>query len=221
VTSAPLIALQGVSLGYGNGPVLREVTLRIEAGEKVAFVGASGAGKSTLLGHLYDRLGRRAALVPQQLALVKNLSVFHNVYMGRLHHHSPLYNLANLFLPLAREVRAVGPLVDRLGLSDKLQTSAGELSGGQQQRTAVARALFQGGDVLLGDEPVSSVDLLQARDVLSVLREAFPTLILAMHDVNLALAYADRVIGLKEGAIVLDRPSAELVPSDLDPLYRP
>jgi phosphonate transport system ATP-binding protein len=221
VTSAPLIALQGVSLGYGNGPVLRDVTLRIEAGEKVAFVGASGAGKSTLLGHLYDRLGRRAALVPQQLALVKNLSVFHNVYMGRLHHHSSLYNLANLLLPLSREVRAVAPLVARLGLSDKLQTPAGELSGGQQQRTAVARALFQGGDVLLGDEPVSSVDVLQAREVLAGLREAFPTLILAMHDVNLALAYADRVIGLKEGAIVLDRPSAELTPSDLHPLYRP
>ncbi len=103
---------------------------------------------------------------------------------------------------------------------DKLFAPVGELSGGQQQRTAVARAIHRQGRVLLGDEPVSSVDDHQSRVVLEAVSAAYETVVIAMHDVTLALAYTDRVVGLKDGRIVMDQSAAGLESSDLDFLYR-
>jgi phosphonate transport system ATP-binding protein len=162
----------------------------------------------------------RAALVPQNPGLVASLSVFHNIYMGRLQRHSTWYNLLNLVWPRRREIAAVRPIVDRLGLSDKLFEPAGSLSGGQQQRVGVCRAIHQGGELVLGDEPVSAVDNHQARTVLDALHEHFGTVVLAMHDVDLALRYASRIVGLKNGGIALDRPNDGLTVRDLDFLYR-
>jgi phosphonate transport system ATP-binding protein len=216
----PLFELIGASIGYNGTPVLKDITLRIEPGERVAFVGPSGAGKSTLLGTLYAQQRARAALVPQEYALVKNLSVFHNVYMGRLHRHSSLYNLLNLLYPLRRQTDAVRPILTRLGMAQLMGKPVGELSGGQQQRTAVARALFQGGEVLLGDEPVSSVDPLQSRSVLEAINAAFPTVVLALHDVELAIGFTDRLIGLKDGRVHFDRPSGDVRSADLEAFYR-
>ncbi len=217
----PVFELTGATLGYNGAPVLKDITLKIEAGERVAFVGPSGAGKSTLLSKLFAQRRLQAALVPQEYALVKNLSVFHNVYMGRLDRHSSAYNLLNLMHPLHREVEAVRPVLERLGLEELLGKPVGELSGGQQQRTAVARALFQGGEVLLGDEPVSSVDPLQSRSVLEAINESFPTVVLAMHDVGLALEYTQRLIGLRDGRIQFDLPSSGLRAADLESFFRP
>ncbi|HEX9841493.1 MAG TPA: ATP-binding cassette domain-containing protein [bacterium] len=217
----PLFELTEASIGYNGAPVLKDITLKIEPGERVAFVGPSGAGKSTLLSTLYAQQRARAALVPQEYALVKHLSVFHNVYMGRLHRHSSLYNLLNLMHPLASQIGAVQPILTRLGMTELMGKPVGELSGGQQQRTAVARALFQGGEVLLGDEPVSSVDPLQSRSVLEAINAAFPTVVLAMHDLELALDFTERLIGLKDGRVAFDRPSAGLRAGDLDAFYRP
>jgi len=217
----PLFMLSGATIGYNGTPVLKDISLTIESGERVAFVGPSGAGKSTLLTTLYAQQREQAALVPQEYALVKNLSVFHNVYMGRLHRHSSVYNLVNLMHPLPREIEAVRPVLSRMGLEDLLGKPVGEISGGQQQRTAVARALFQGGTVLLGDEPVSSVDPLQSRSVLEAINAAFSTVVLAMHDVDLALEFTDRLIGLKDGQVQFDRPTAGLRAADLEAFYRP
>jgi len=105
-------------------------------------------------------------------------------------------------------------------MDDKLFQPAGELSGGQQQRTSVARALFRKGDALLGDEPVSSVDEHQSQSVLRSINAAYDTTILAMHDVDLALAFCDRIVGLDDGRIVLDSAAADMKRSDLMPLYR-
>ena len=157
-----MFELKNESAGYNGKTVLHDISLTVSQGERVALVGPSGAGKSTLLGLLYAQQKRQAALVPQISALVRALSVFHNVYIGRLHEHSAWYNVLNLIYPLRKEMDAVLPTLERLGMADKLLTAAGELSGGQQQRTGVARALYHGGAALLGDEPVSAVDAHQS-----------------------------------------------------------
>jgi len=215
-----LVELVSENLGYGSDPVLRDVSLCIETGDRIALVGESGAGKSTLLTALQARLKERVALVPQNPGLVASLSVFHNIYMGRLHRHPTWYNLLNLAWPRRREIASIRPLVARLGLEEKLFEPAGALSGGQQQRVGLCRALHQGGDLVLADEPVSAVDIHQARTVLDALHDHFDTVVLAMHDVELALRYSSRIIGLKKGRIAFDRPSAGLSNADLDFLYR-
>jgi phosphonate transport system ATP-binding protein len=212
--------LQGANLGYNGHAVLSNLTLGIERGERVALVGPSGAGKSTLLAALYGHRPEGTALVPQDGALVKQLSVYHNVYIGRLHLHGSAYNLLNLLRPFHKPVREVSAILEPLELKDKLFTPVGELSGGQQQRTAVARALYHGGEVLLGDEPVSAVDGLQAREVLEAINRAYETVVLVMHDVALALQFTTRIIGVRGGRIVVDRASAGLIASDLEDLFR-
>ncbi|MEE8516121.1 MAG: ATP-binding cassette domain-containing protein [Alphaproteobacteria bacterium] len=214
-----MVTIQDESISYNGRVVLRDVSLTIRPKERVALVGRSGAGKSTLLKLLYQRQISGAALVPQDAALVKTLTVYHNVYMGRLDRHGTFYNLLNLAWPQHREVEAVKDVLIKFRLDDKIFTPAGELSGGQQQRTAVARAIYQGGDMLLGDEPVSAVDEHQGRAVLEAINESYDTVILAMHDVKLALAYTDRVIGLKDGEILFDMPTAGLKTSDIDHVY--
>ena len=215
-----LLELREDNVGYNGASVLRELDLTIEAGERIALVGESGSGKTTLLNLIYSRLGGSAALVPQELGLVQALSVFHNVYMGRLHQHSVWRNLRNLFLPLKADIRLVLPLLITLRLDDKIHASVGELSGGQQQRTAVGRALFHPGDVLIADEPVSAVDEHQAREILNAITANKQTVVLAMHDRALAIEFADRLIGIRGGLIALDKPASGMKPSDLDHLYQ-
>jgi phosphonate transport system ATP-binding protein len=214
-----LFDLREASAHYNGSAVLRDITFTIEAGDKVALVGKSGAGKSTLLNLLYQQRQQETTIVPQALGLVKTLSVFHNIYMGRLQRNALWYNLRTLVRPARDEVESVRSVAMKLGIEEKLFEPTGELSGGQQQRTAVARALYCGGDAVLGDEPVSAVDGRQAGIVLDALFGAFDTVVLAMHDVDLALAYADRIIGMRDGRIVLDRPTAGTRHSDLDSIY--
>nr|WP_315855087.1 ATP-binding cassette domain-containing protein [Chenggangzhangella methanolivorans] len=114
----PLLELRGETAGYRGKPVLRDLDLTVNAGDRVALLGRSGAGKSTLLGLIHERLRAQASLVPQAAALVRTLSVFHNVYMGRLDRRSTLHNLRTLIRPAradAEEVRATLRLVDMGG----------------------------------------------------------------------------------------------------------
>ena len=215
-----LFDLQDVSARYNGRVVLDKISLRIAEGERVALVGRSGAGKSTLLRLLYDQHAGKASLLPQELGLVRSLSVFHNIYIGRLNRHSVWYNLANLIRPLGKEIDAIRAITERLDITDKLFEPVGQLSGGQQQRTAVARALYQASPILIGDEPVSAVDEHQARLVLENINKNHATVLIAMHDTNLAIAYTDRIIGLRDGRIVLDQPTAGMTPADLNDLYR-
>jgi phosphonate transport system ATP-binding protein len=207
---AAAITLDRVSAGYNGAPVLRDISLSIEPGERVAIIGRSGAGKSTLINTLYRRYAERAALIPQASALVANLSVFHNVFMGCLDRHSTLYNLRTLVWPPAAEIAAVTRVLQAVGLEEKLYAKAGELSGGQQQRTSVARAMLNGRPIVLGDEPVSALDRVQAGDVLRLLDERHETKIFVMHDIRLALEHTDRIILLEGGRIILDEPSSHL-----------
>lgn len=210
-----MFELKGACAGYNGRPVLFDIDLTVRTNERIAVMGRSGAGKSTLLGLLYAQRSTDVALVPQASALVKPLSVFHNVYMGRLDRHSTAYNLRNLVWPAACKVAEVRSVLASVGLDGEIFNSAGALSGGQQQRTSVARALYNGRPILIGDEPISALDRVQGADVLSLLKNSHKTLVLALHDVHHALEHADRIVVLEHGRKVIDEPSSRLTASDL------
>lgn len=207
--------LVSANLRYKSVDVLTEINLSIKTGERVALLGKSGSGKSTLLNALYQQQREKCALIPQNAALVDALSVFHNVYMGQLHKHNTFYNLLNLLLPRAEQTEKVSLLLKSLRLDDLLFNCTGELSGGQKQRVAIARALFQGNQTLLGDEPISALDSVLAKQVMQLLHDQHETVILAMHDVEMALCFADRIIGIKNGVIAIDQPVKDQVAGDI------
>lgn len=214
-----LVELHKASAGYGGNAVLHDINLAIHSGERVAVMGRSGAGKSTLLNLLYEHLADRVALIPQAAALVKTLSVFHNVYMGRLDRRPTWYNLRTLAWPARRDVAEINGVLELVGLADKLFARAGTLSGGQQQRTSVARAFYSGRPIIIGDEPVSALDRTQGAEILGKLCARHETAILAMHDIPLALTHTDRVVVIEAGRIALDARARELNAADLVPYY--
>jgi phosphonate transport system ATP-binding protein len=215
----PLFELRGASVGYEGRPVLVDIDLTVRRGERVAVMGRSGAGKSTLIKLLFGQRPNDIALVPQGAALVRTLSVFHNVFMGRLDRRSTLHNLRTLLSPRRDDVDEVGRVLDSVGMREKLFAAAGTLSGGQGQRASVARALYNGRPIVIGDEPVSALDRVQGDEILSLIGRRHETLVLVMHDIPLALAHADRIVVLERGRKVLDRPAGELTAADLVPYY--
>lgn len=211
----PLIELEGETVGYDGRIVLSNIDFTLRRGERIAVMGRSGAGKSTLLSLLYERRKSEIALVPQAAALVKQLSVFHNVYMGRLDRHSTAHNLRNLILPAKADVAEVEAVLRDVELVEKLNEIAGALSGGQQQRTSVARALYNGRPILLGDEPVSALDRVQGAAILDLLKRRHETLVLVMHDIPQSLEHCDRIVVLDGGRKIIDAPANELTAVDL------
>ena len=208
--------LDGATLGYGGRAVLSGVNFALLGGERVVLLGPSGAGKSTLLAAVYRLLtdgDTRVALVPQDHGLVPQLSVRRNVYMGRLDDHGALRNLARL-IHLPQGVRAgIDAVIAPLGLTEVATRPAEALSGGQRQRTALGRALYRGGEVIIADEPVSAVDAVQARAIMAMIAARFDTAVIALHDVELAREFATRIIGLQGGHIRFDA-AADAVTSD-------
>ena len=213
--------LANASAAYRGRTVLTGIDLTIRPGERVALLGRSGAGKSTLIGLIHAQAARDIALVPQAAALVRPLSVFHNVYMGRLDRRSTLHNLRTLIRPTRADIETVRGVLAGVDLAEHLWARAGELSGGQHQRVSLARALHNGRPILLGDEPVSALDRRQGAAVLARLAERHPTLILALHDISLALDFAQRIVVLDGGRIVLDAASSSLDAAALARFYEP
>ena len=209
---------------------LNDITLSINAGEKVALLGPSGGGKTSLLNVLHQQSSEKTcadqiAWCPQEHGLVESLSGYHNIYMGQLERHNALYNLANLIKPLAQPKQAIIELSLELGLdSELLWKSVAQLSGGQRQRIGIGRALFRQQDVFLGDEPVSSLDPVQAQKILQLILNRHSTIVLALHNRKQALENFNRIIGIKAGKIVFDSPTKELIKNKyqaglLDSLY--
>lgn len=217
--TAPLFRLDQQGLKKGRHEVLRNISLAIYAGEKIALIGPSGAGKSSLLEWLYEQQPGLIALCPQQGGLVDILSAYQNMFMGGLERHSLLYNLMNLLRPWAQPKQEISTLAAELGIGDQLWKSVDKLSGGQRQRVAIGRALYRRQPVFFGDEPVSALDPLQAEHILKRLIAAHDTLVVSLHNRRLALDYFDRVIALKHGEITYDGPAAALTPEMLDTLY--
>jgi phosphonate transport system ATP-binding protein len=234
---------------FANGAVaLAGVSLAVGRGEHVAFIGPSGAGKTTLfrilnltlrptggalridgadVSHLSDadlrRLRRRIGTIYQQHNLVGRLRVVHNVLAGNLGRWSTLSALASLLRPRDAEVGQAARALAQVGIPEKLYARTDELSGGQQQRVAIARVLIQDPDVILADEPVSSVDPTLAVTIVTLLRdlsaESRKTLLVNLHSVELALTYFPRVVGIRDGRVLFDLSPDKVRPGMLEALY--
>jgi phosphonate transport system ATP-binding protein len=218
----PLIALESATAHYGNQQVLQAIDLRLHRGERVVLLGKSGAGKSTLLSVLHNKLidkHETLSWIPQQHGLVENLSVFHNILMGQIDQRSRWYNMINLLWPQTQAKNDISLLLGSLELDGQLFTPVAELSGGQQQRVAIGRALYRQSSVLLADEPIANLDKPLAVRILDLLSKRFNGFVISLHDTDLALAYADRIVGIKAGRIVIDQPRNKLTAADLDLLY--
>ena len=226
----PLLVVDGVWREFAAGDdtvaILKDIHLTIEAGEMVAIVGASGSGKSTLMNILgcLDRPSRgrycvkgqeTRRLSPDELATLRR-ETFGFIFQ-RYHLLSDLDALGNAEIPAiyaglrpdSRRERA-SRLLARLGLSDRLHHRPGQLSGGQQQRVSIARALVNGGEVILADEPTGALDSHSGQEVMAILHELHAeghTVIMVTHDAGLA-EHAERIITLKDGQIVSDAATA-------------
>lgn len=214
-----LIRLVQQRVAYENNVALKNISLEINRGEKVALIGPSGAGKTTLLRTIYEQLAHPSSFVHQQYALVPQLSALHNVYIGRLDQHSTFHNLLNLIKPQKHILEEILPLLRALGMEEKAFEKVGALSGGQQQRVAVARAIYRGEAIFLADEPISSVDPHQAGTVMELIMQNAETVIVSLHAVEFALNYAERVIALREGEVQFDLPAEAVTPTMLKKLY--
>ncbi|WP_323925597.1 MacB family efflux pump subunit [Aeromonas caviae] len=224
--SEPLIRLKGIERRYQSGEhevtVLHPLDLAIDAGEMVAIVGASGSGKSTLmnlLGCLDRPSGGQYLFRGQDTATLNALSLarlrcHHFGFIFQRYHLLPhLDAAANVEIPaiyagtarLDRQARA-RTLLTRLGLQDRSHHRPGQLSGGQQQRVSIARALANGGEVILADEPTGALDSQSGKEVMAILKELHAqghTIILVTHDMAVA-SHADRIITLRDGRVVED-----------------
>jgi len=211
--------LENHSISYGDVTILNNINLSIKKGEKIALLGRSGSGKSTLLKKLFDLQKENSSYIPQELGLVNNLSVFHNVYISLLDEKSTFYNIRNLIKPVKKELHSIEDILEKLFLKDKVFSKVTNLSGGQKQRTAIARSLNSKKSILLADEPISALDERLSQVSMDVLSEKFETIVCALHNVEIALKNFDRVIGLSDGNIVLDKLSSQITLEDTSTLY--
>ncbi len=214
-----LLSLKGEDIGYSGFIALHNISLSVKEGETIALIGQSGAGKTTLLRRLYAINPRQCGFIHQHHALVPQLSVFHNIYIGRLDYYSIFKNLLNLVKPTRNTLLEIHPIAQRLGLGEKLFTKIGELSGGQQQRVSIGRALYRDGAILMADEPVSSLDMVQREEVMEHIVNAGNTVISCLHSIDLSLRFFQRVIGLKNKAILFDLSSEAVSRNELAELY--
>ena len=247
-----VIAVRAASKTFGARRALDGVSLSVTRGEMIGLIGPSGAGKSTLLrainglavidagegvveafGQTVQKAGRvservrqvraRIGMIFQQFNLVGRLSLYNNVALGMLGRINFWRGLLGLW-PEA-EKTAVMVALARVGVAEYAGQRAGTLSGGQQQRAAIARALVQGAEIILADEPVASLDPVAARRVMELLcdlnaKDAI-SVVVSLHQVDYALRYCSRVVALKAGRIVYDGPSAGLDHARLIDIYGP
>jgi phosphonate transport system ATP-binding protein len=232
-----MLEIEKLTKRFGDNAAVENVTFSVPKAAFVGIIGRSGAGKSTFL-RMINRLtdassgrivfeekdvtalsgrGKRAwqsqcAMIFQQFNLVPRMDVVSNVLHGTLNRRSTLATMFNLY-PEADIHRAI-EILDRLGIADHAPKRAESLSGGQQQRVAIARALMQDPKIVLADEPIASLDPMNAQLVMDDLRrihdEDGRTVIANLHTLDTARRYCDRVIGMLHGRVVFDGTPAQL-----------
>jgi phosphonate transport system ATP-binding protein len=244
--TSPIITIADLTKEFGETRALHGVDLTVEKGEVVVLLGLSGSGKSTLLRHIdglepptagdVTVLGRsvaglrpralrelrgRIAMIFQQFELVPSLTAMENVLTGALARvRGPRLGLATWPKGLKREALEH---LERVGLLHRAYNRADQLSGGQQQRVAIARALMQNPDILLADEPVASLDPESSGVVMDLIREIANerglTVVCSLHQVDLALGWGDRILGLRHGEVVLDTSASGLSKTQVMEIY--
>ena len=211
--------LENHTISYDDIAILTNINLHIQKGEKVALLGGSGSGKSTLLKNLFQMQKDNTSYIPQELGLVQNLNVFHNIYISLLDENSTFYNIRNFVKPVKTEIIKIDKILERLYLNEKIFSKVSSLSGGQKQRTAIARSLHSNKNILLADEPISSLDNHLAQIAIDTIKDKFETIVCSLHNVEMALNNFDRIIGLNNGKIVVDKCSSQISSSDTSMLY--
>ena len=247
-SDTPVVQITGLGKTYPGAkePALSGVSLSVARGEIVVLLGLSGSGKSTLLRHINGletptagsvvsigqdvralkgrelrTLRGRIGFIFQQFELVGPLTVLENVLTGSL---STLRGprVGTWSYPRESRLKALAHL-ERVGLLERAYQRADTLSGGQQQRVAIARALMQDPEILLADEPVASLDPESSSQVMSLIREIAAerglTVVCSLHQVELALGWGDRVVGLRAGEVVLDTPTDDLSKDKVMEIY--
>ena len=242
-----MIVFDHVSKVYPNGTVgLDDVNLTVGDGEFVAIIGRSGAGKSTLLravnrmhritsgtltvngtdvstlsGKALRQFRRGIGMVFQSFNLVTRTTVIKNVLSACVP-DMPFWRVLLGAFRREDKIKALESL-DKVGILDKAYMRADQLSGGQQQRVALARTLTQDPKIILADEPVAALDPVTAKQVMQdfvhINKDMGITILLNIHHVELALEYADRIIGIRAGRIVYDGPSANVDKDILAAIY--
>ena len=243
-----MIEFKNVYKTYPNGfTALKNINLQIEQGEFVAIIGLSGAGKSTILrcinrmhditggtltvdgvdvsslkGKQLRRFRRKIGMIFQSFNLVTRSTVIKNVLTSMVP-DMPWYKTLLGLYSKQQKIKALEAL-DKVGILDKAYTRCDQLSGGQQQRVALARTLNQDPTIILADEPVAALDPVTAKMVMGdfkrINEELNITILINIHHVDLALDYASRVIGIRDGEIVYDGPADKVSQDVLDIVYK-
>lgn len=243
-----MIEFKNVTKIYPNGTKgLQNIDLKIEQGEFVAIIGLSGSGKSTLIrcvnkmheitsGDLFvngidikklqgsdvRKFRRKIGMIFQSFNLVTRSSVIKNVLTAFVPELSGFRKFFGIF-PKACKIKSLEAL-DKVDMLEKAYSRVDELSGGQQQRVALARALGQNPEIILADEPVAALDPVTSNQVMSdfkrINKENNITILINIHDVELALKYCDRVVGINKGRIVYDGNSKDITKEILDKIYK-
>ncbi len=243
-----MIKFENVTKKYPNGFVgLKNINLEIEQGEFVAIIGLSGAGKSTLIrtinrmhdvtdgkltvddvdvmslqGKALRQFRRKIGMIFQSFNLITRTTVIKNVLTAFVP-EIPWYRAAFGIFTKEEKLKAMECL-DKVGILDKSFVRTDQLSGGQQQRIALARTLAQNPQIILADEPVAALDPVTATQVMDdfkrINKDMNISVLINIHHVDLALKYADRVIGIRAGEIVYDGPSANVTDEVLDKIYK-
>ena len=230
-----MLEIKNLTVEYGNFRAIDNVSFTIKDGEFVAVIGSSGGGKSSLMkainllvkpksGSIKIDDEEMTALSSRKLRMKRRKIGFvfqdYNL-IGRLGYKSSLKSLLGIFSK--EEYENAEKALEKVGLSEKLFVRGDELSGGQKQRVAIAKALVQEPKIILADEPVASLDVNSSKIIMEYFKEINRvqgiTVIINIHDVNIALKYADRVIALKKGKIVFDGKGSEITDDVLKRVY--
>lgn len=243
-----ILELQHVSKVYsGNTKALNDVSFTVEEGEFVSVIGPSGAGKSTLLrciNRLVDAsegvilfdgqdvtkvnkkelrtVRTKTGMIFQHYNLVERLSVIENVLHGRLGQKSTISGMLGCYTE--EEKREAFRILDKLGLAEQAYKRCDELSGGQKQRVGIARAIMQKPRLILCDEPIASLDPGSSKTIMDSLRDINRTMnitcILNLHQVDVAVSYSQRIIGITAGRVAYDGPANQLSESVIHNIYQ-